>query len=892
MAEYTATNTLQRDQLPVPNGYEEVLLPDFYAEVNELCLAVMEVKKPKMAKADIEDDARKLPCMLKIALNMLIHANVQDQTVLGFLVRENICEVFSMNLAYEAIYIPKSLGRFLLPQNQLGIPGVLPALGPLAAAKHSLLALGESHDSGTFGAAHVARWGNQPCAAKAFFVNQSDFHQDVIQKEISLLQTLRHRHIIQFYRTHEEDNRVYLLVELAARGSLCRAIATGELGNNWPTKMRLAQEIAQGLAFIHQEKVLHRDLKSANVLLTKHMEVKLADFGLAKVRSLASAASIASQGTLRWVAPELLYASKPEYSTRSDVYALGVVMWEMAANCTRPFKDQENDALVALSVSNGSRETFPADTPAEYRECAERCWHRDPARRPAASEVVLIPEEQHEACAEMDATDSDLEPHLTSLNDNQDTEQHVDRLLPTDDDVATHLGLAAKNGSVDAQLSLGWIYEHGHGVDKSDKDAFWWYRLAASQGTAVAQLRVAKMYQQGLGVEASDENALLWYRRASEGGSAEAWYRLGDIYSEGRGVSQDDMEAVKWYRMAANQGHGDAQTTLGQWYSLGREVTQSDDEAIRWLTKAAVLGNASAQRILGLMYEQGRGVEQSDIMAVEWYTKAAEQGEADAQRYLGWMYGNGRGVEQNDVEVVKWYMKAAEQGNPVAQFNLALRYEEGRGVQKSDAEAIKWYRRAAERGEADAQCNLGLMFEQGCGVEQCDVEAVGLYMRAAECGHVTAQFNLSLMYDHGRGVEMDSLKAAEWYGKAAEGGHAAAQFSLGSKYEQGLGVDQSDVEAIKWYTKAARQGSAAAQFSLGWMYERGQGVDQSDVEALRWYMKAADQRHAFAEHNIGWLFNHGRGIDWANDDVVNWFTKLKNQGTVNYRSPPLVNSSE
>ncbi|KAF9153169.1 hypothetical protein DFQ26_000649 [Actinomortierella ambigua] len=152
LANYTTTDTLwqsrtqlarnedtyikrQRDQLPVPSGYEEVLLPDFYGEINQLCFAVMEVKKPKMSMADIEDDARKLPCMMKIALNMLIHANVQDPTVLGFLVSENICEVFSMNLVYEAIYIPKSLGRFKLPQDQLDIPALLPALGPLTAAK-------------------------------------------------------------------------------------------------------------------------------------------------------------------------------------------------------------------------------------------------------------------------------------------------------------------------------------------------------------------------------------------------------------------------------------------------------------------------------------------------------------------------------------------------------------------------------------------------------------------------------------------------------------------------------------------------------------------------------------------------------------------------------------
>ncbi|KAG0061979.1 hypothetical protein BGZ89_011016, partial [Linnemannia elongata] len=126
----------QRDQLPVPNGYEEVLQPDFFAEVDQLCFAIMEVKKPNATMDDIEDDVRKLPCMMKIALNMLIHGNVQNATVVGFLVNENICEVFAMNLEHEAIYIPKSLGRFKLPQDRLDITSLLLALGPLTAAKN------------------------------------------------------------------------------------------------------------------------------------------------------------------------------------------------------------------------------------------------------------------------------------------------------------------------------------------------------------------------------------------------------------------------------------------------------------------------------------------------------------------------------------------------------------------------------------------------------------------------------------------------------------------------------------------------------------------------------------------------------------------------------------
>ncbi|KAI1288057.1 hypothetical protein EDD11_010094, partial [Mortierella claussenii] len=125
----------QRDPLPVPNGYEEVLPPDFFGEIDDLCFVIMEVKKPNVTLDDIQDDTRKLPSMMKIALNMLIHASVRNATVLSFLVNENICEVFSMNLEHEAIYIPKSLGRFKLPQVELDIASLLLALSPLTAAK-------------------------------------------------------------------------------------------------------------------------------------------------------------------------------------------------------------------------------------------------------------------------------------------------------------------------------------------------------------------------------------------------------------------------------------------------------------------------------------------------------------------------------------------------------------------------------------------------------------------------------------------------------------------------------------------------------------------------------------------------------------------------------------
>ncbi|KAF9163996.1 hypothetical protein DFQ26_001909 [Actinomortierella ambigua] len=587
--------------------------------------------------------------------------------------------------------------------------------------------------SGGYGSVYKGHWGNQPCAVKTFFLSQSELAQQSIQTEISFFQTLRHRHIIQFYRTHKDHGHTYLLMELAENGSLQQAILnTHPSLDDWTARRRLASEIAQGLAFIHQEGIIHRDLKSANVLLTRHMEAKLADFGLAKVKSMTLASMRISShsrasllGTLRWIAPELLFAKKPTYTAKSDVYALGVVMWEMAANSTRPFNDQDNDAFVALAVSQGERETFPVDTPAEYRVWAERCWHHDPIQRPHASEVVQIHDEPTKESTEENDDDvldfsfdsSDLTGDLLGTQgDHQGASeakatrhekagQHISRFPSTDDEM---------------------IYDHGHGVDKNDKDAFWWYRMAASHGTVAAQLRVGKMYEQGQGVPRSFGRAASWYLRAADGGSAEAQYQIACVYQYGPSDKRDEEEASMWFHMAAQQGHRHAQYELWQWnanaqYELGKAywngqgATKSDAEAVKWLTLAAEQGNSYSQFKLYSMYDKGQGVEQNTAEAVKWLTKMAEQGCLDSQFDLGFMFVEGRGVEQNHEEGFRWLTKAAEkyflvegvfnwllpekvqriikaveQGVPAAQFYLGLRHEGWSGNEKSKIKPVEW----------------------------------------------------------------------------------------------------------------------------------------------------------------------------------------------------------
>ncbi|KAG0341760.1 hypothetical protein BG004_005918 [Podila humilis] len=123
------------DPFPVPTDYEERLYADFFAEKDGLPFAVLEVKSPDADPDECGVDIRKMFLLMKLSLNCLLDAGVEDPVILGMLVQDRRCEVFSMDIAYEAIYIPKAIGTFEIPENKLQLPLLLHALGPLTTAR-------------------------------------------------------------------------------------------------------------------------------------------------------------------------------------------------------------------------------------------------------------------------------------------------------------------------------------------------------------------------------------------------------------------------------------------------------------------------------------------------------------------------------------------------------------------------------------------------------------------------------------------------------------------------------------------------------------------------------------------------------------------------------------
>ena len=124
----------------------------------------------------------------------------------------------------------------------------------------------------------------------------------------------------------------------------------------------------------------------------------------------------------------------------------------------------------------------------------------------------------------------------------------------------------ARAGQPQAQLQLGLLYFHGHGVRESDTQATQWFQLAARQGLAEAQYLLGNMYAYGLAPVAADADpqrlAAQWYFEAARQGHAQAQFSLGILFVTGSGVVQDEQEARRWMARAAAQGHADAAAYL------------------------------------------------------------------------------------------------------------------------------------------------------------------------------------------------------------------------------------------------------------------------------------------------------------------------------------------
>jgi len=206
-------------------------------------------------------------------------------------------------------------------------------------------------------------------------------------REARMASKLNHPNVCTIHEVGEADGQAYIAMELVEGRSLSALLASGPL----PTEqvVRYGQQLADALAHAHERGVVHRDLKSANVVITPNGRVKVLDFGLAKrlVGEELEAATTLSEasmtapgavvGTLAYMSPEQLRGRSAD--ARSDIWALGVVLYEMLAG-VRPFKGQTGFEL-SSAILKEPVPALPATVPAPLAAVIARCLAKEPGER-------------------------------------------------------------------------------------------------------------------------------------------------------------------------------------------------------------------------------------------------------------------------------------------------------------------------------------------------------------------------------------------------------------------------------------------------------------------------------------------------------------------------------
>ena len=222
--------------------------------------------------------------------------------------------------------------------------------------------------------------------------------EEVMQEflnETELLSRMNSPYIIRFFGTSRNKEGECIVMEYATNGTLFHFLELLrkrkiESTFSWDKRYQMAQDITRGLLLMHSQRVLHRDLKSLNILLDDNMRAKISDFGLSKIKtkSQTTSSSLYVQnnvfGSLFWKAPETFSIKNP-YTDKADIYALGIVFWEIAS-CQVPYEGFDAETIKD-SVKSGERLDIPSNCPVEFKELIELCWNQEHKQRPTASIV-------------------------------------------------------------------------------------------------------------------------------------------------------------------------------------------------------------------------------------------------------------------------------------------------------------------------------------------------------------------------------------------------------------------------------------------------------------------------------------------------------------------------
>eukprot|EP01102_Stenamoeba_stenopodia_P003992 TRINITY_DN14124_c0_g1_i1.p1 TRINITY_DN14124_c0_g1~~TRINITY_DN14124_c0_g1_i1.p1 ORF type:complete len:948 (-),score=229.86 TRINITY_DN14124_c0_g1_i1:61-2904(-) len=209
-----------------------------------------------------------------------------------------------------------------------------------------------------------------------------------VKKEIDILKNCRDQNIVQYYGSILQGSNIWILMDYCGAGSTLDIIKKHKKNFTEKQISAVMYYVLKGLIYLHGRGTIHRDLKSANILLTDEADVKIADFGVSSQLGNAQKAQTVV-GTPLFMSPEVMNGES--YDERADIWSLGITAIEMADGEPPYFKENLMRAMLLIATEAPPSLKNPADWSESFLNFIHTCLQRESAKRPKASELIEHP---------------------------------------------------------------------------------------------------------------------------------------------------------------------------------------------------------------------------------------------------------------------------------------------------------------------------------------------------------------------------------------------------------------------------------------------------------------------------------------------------------------------